>query len=531
MEVVVSLPPNDLFPVLVEETTRIYNLKVLIKAKLPNQLASIDEPSLTVYKGIWRNDEIEPDGEALRSRALLGPIIAQFKTDRPNDEPCFFVTAPSAPTQRNLLRFQRRLFSGPAVTENGVVPGSPVNLLRDSLVERIVGLTKPGHFSLILIKAPPASGKTTLLQFLASHYEKCGVQPIEIRFDPGEDPHEQLPFNALGEVDVPSGSVILADECQYAYSNAKFWLRISKGRSAHFHFIGVATYHFGNMPDSPIIDTLLKFDDIKLSEVEASQYYQNYLQAFDFVNPRFQDLKGLVLSQCNGHPGLIKESLSQLQGIVKANRDVTEADCMKLVLSNDFVTGYRRIWASTLILEPQDRVALSKWLLDRASNLRTDSPEALLHKLTRAFVIIDESDPVFWCPLVERRVLRQIFPSRATEPFEGTILDLVVEVVKTLPSLELQNACGARKFPMEAAFQHLFLVGLASVLPPDQEIVPEKAITNTGLRVDFFINGSKNWALELLVQSDRLGTHADRFVSGPYARVTTKELSFDVCLR
>eukprot|EP00300_Choanocystis_sp_HF-7_P021145 c20741_g2_i1.p1 GENE.c20741_g2_i1~~c20741_g2_i1.p1 ORF type:complete len:578 (+),score=84.66 c20741_g2_i1:34-1734(+) len=505
----------------IEETDLVGTFKKRIKFEV-KALAVFDAFELQVKIGRREGKIIVESGRELDAFETMASALAETS----GEFPCFLVTTPPPAVLRSL--------SGAPIAEDGVVPGSPVILLRDSLVDRILGLTNPNQFSLILIKAPPASGKTTLLQFLSTRFEQSGVQPIVIRFFPNQDPHKQIPVNAKGEIDVPNGSIILADECQYAYSHPEFWPRLSKAASKWFHFIGVATYHFGNLPDSPTVTRVVTFDDIKLNEAEASQLYQNYLQAFNFVNPSFEGLKDLVLRQCNGHPGMIKESLSQLQALLKPNNTLTEADCIKLVLSNDFVTGYRRIWASTLHLQADDRNALSRWLLDRALNLMPALPRDLLYRLARAFVIVDESNPEFWCPLVERRLLRQIFPSRATQRFEGTILELVVEVVQTFPSLELQNACkaGTREFPMEAAFQHLFLVGLASVLPPDQEIVPEKTMTNIGGygRVDFFINGNKNWALELLVQSDRLESHSNRFLTGPYALVTKEYLLVDFCL-
>jgi hypothetical protein len=90
----------------------------------------------------------------------------------------------------------------------------------------------------------------------------------------------------------------------------------------------------------------------------------------------------------------------------------------------------------------------------------------------------------------------------------------------------LKNSTRSNDFPKEAVFQHLFMEGLASFTHPNCSICPElskifPAITNPNTQqtipgeIDFYLNSSLRWGIELLVNGGGIGEHLSRFTPGP----------------
>lgn len=91
-----------------------------------------------------------------------------------------------------------------------------------------------------------------------------------------------------------------------------------------------------------------------------------------------------------------------------------------------------------------------------------------------------------------------------------------------MSSTVLKSSTVPGDFPKEAVFQHLFMEGLALHTPPDCSICPElskifpsDSNRNSGQaiagEIDFYLNGSLRWGIELLVNGDRIGEHHSRF--------------------
>ena len=80
-----------------------------------------------------------------------------------------------------------------------------------------------------------------------------------------------------------------------------------------------------------------------------------------------------------------------------------------------------------------------------------------------------------------------------------------------------QSVVDEQDFPKEATFQHLIFSGLLKFTPRETSILPELsksfASPNDSIpgALDFYIDGSLVWGLELLVNGDRIGEHIDRF--------------------
>jgi hypothetical protein len=100
----------------------------------------------------------------------------------------------------------------------------------------------------------------------------------------------------------------------------------------------------------------------------------------------------------------------------------------------------------------------------------------------------------------------------------------------------LKNSSVAGDFPKEAVFQHLFMEGLAAFTPPSCCICQElskifPATTNPNTQqtipgeIDFYLNSSLRWGIELLVNGDGIGEHISRFTppNGKYVALAVSD--------
>jgi len=100
----------------------------------------------------------------------------------------------------------------------------------------------------------------------------------------------------------------------------------------------------------------------------------------------------------------------------------------------------------------------------------------------------------------------------------------------------LKNSTLPGDFPKETVFQLLFMEVLAlntppecsicpklsKIFPPDNNLNSRQAIAG---EIDFFLNGSLRWGIELLVNGDRIGEHLGRFSppNGKYASLAVND--------
>jgi len=109
-------------------------------------------------------------------------------------------------------------------------------------------------------------------------------------------------------------------------------------------------------------------------------------------------------------------------------------------------------------------------------------------------------------------------------------------VLKSISAKTLKNSTIQGDFPKEAVFQHLFMDGLTSNTPISCDICPELSkifpqstdespTERIPGEIDFFLNGSLRWGIELLVNGSGISEHIDRFneTFGKYAQLKVSD--------
>lgn len=98
----------------------------------------------------------------------------------------------------------------------------------------------------------------------------------------------------------------------------------------------------------------------------------------------------------------------------------------------------------------------------------------------------------------------------------------------------LSQSTVSNGFPKEATFQHLLMTSIAASTPATCSICPELSnvfptscnLLNGRIQgeVDFYLNGSLRWGIELLVQGQGIGEHIAQFDSkGKYHALDVRD--------
>lgn len=175
--------------------------------------------------------------------------------------------------------------------------------------------------------------------------------------------------------------------------------------------------------------------------------------------------------------------------------------------------------------------------LTQLNGLMNEKDNDSYSSLKKAGILVEYPDTTFGfsSPLAKRYYFKWIFPNRSlTAP--STLVELIGNVVASMSATILANSTRPGDFPKEAAFQHLFMEGLASFTRPDCSICPElskifPATTNSNTQqnipgeIDFYLNSSLRWGIELLVNGDGIGEHISRFTppNGKYVALAVND--------
>ena len=114
-------------------------------------------------------------------------------------------------------------------------------------------------------------------------------------------------------------------------------------------------------------------------------------------------------------------------------------------------------------------------------------------------------------------------------------------MMRSMSALRLLQSSLGREFPKEAAFQQLFNEAMTMQLPPHVAVCPELntfATSSSGEvetgELDFLIDGGEfKWAVELLVNGDKINEHVAHFDpdNGKYRKVGCSDYIVIDCRR
>ena len=421
------------------------------------------------------------------------------------------------------------------------------NLERRELVGEIWrALLQSRH---VLLSAPPAYGKTSLIQLIKQQCCQPGISIERVSLlDPSRTARE-IVLDATG-IDIMQGLlpvsgekyvIIALDEAQQKYDDLDFWHALIKNlpqaniTGTQFRFLISATDYIrgtfaGSSPAS--FGPIPRFDRerLRLTDIEAAEVYDMHIRPHLCM----PSVRSIILNSAGGHIGVIRLSTMSLNWQFKIKApSVTEV--MQDVFSKRFLPTLDRCFGSitSLPVEVADKLR-QQLLMPAMQSLDVDSKP--IKALMRCGYLTNGDDGLAFASLIAKRfACALLFPGRASlDAAPETLSDLICAVMTGMSANLIDTISSPDgRFPVETAWQHLFMARLAEKLPPSVTFVPELARyfphTDEEARkipgsVDLYVNGSLRWGIELVINGDRLGEHLELFEpSGKYAPLDLRD--------
>ncbi|KAG7377058.1 hypothetical protein PHYPSEUDO_012238 [Phytophthora pseudosyringae] len=421
------------------------------------------------------------------------------------------------------------------------------HLPRDALVEKLHDAVLATNF--VLLSSPAGSGKTSLLTLFRDRYPAIQCVAISLNHS---GPASQIlsPFG----IDVSKQTcllpddgamiVVMLDDSQRQYHDVSFWSLLVKGALSwippNVRFVISATHSLeSEWPDSPVdfrsFRQRIMRGDLLLGDEEV-------IQLFDLGNGlpsklRSPAVEEVIIRECAGHIGALRifiDNVVEFFEKTSPHQQEVLAFCFSetVVQAMGRLYGRRHVIPSSIELQ----TFLIKCLLDDTM-LPPMNPDEIscFTRLMKAGIITQDATSFvkFTSPLATRYYSKYLFPKRGHHN-PSSLNELIRKVIGNMSARVLrQSTVDKNDFPKEATFQHQFMEGLALWTEPACSICPELSKVFPALphqrsqrirgEIDFYLDGSLRWGIELLVNGDNIGEHMSRFApKGKYAALAAK---------
>ena len=220
-----------------------------------------------------------------------------------------------------------------------------------------------------------------------------------------------------------------------------------------------------------------------------------------------------------------------------SNRNgLSESEALQALRDDNFGVNLARCFPCENMMDDAQRNFIGERIVkisSSGSNIDTadDSTEPpALVDLVRCGVL--SSNGNFTCLAAQWRYFNSFYhrPPNINEP--DSIEDLIEKTVESLFALRLRQSCDIDDdFPNEVVLQQLFNEALTMQLPSHVTVLPELntfAKDSAGKIVsgelDFYITSGLDWAIELLIEGDKINGHVEHFdpENGKYRSVRHK---------
>jgi len=443
----------------------------------------------------------------------------------------------------------------PISTEfNGINIKSTDILGRHDLIKRLADLLRTNK--MVYLGSSAASGKTSLMALFAKAYPsvKCiHLQMSFPRFDGSPVPSAstmllkktgiELGANVIHRTEIFDLNnplqefVIMLDDAHGQFHDNTFWEALIKDFLANYlppnvRFLVSATYGLGTQWSPASFNSVvgLRREDLMISRAEAFEL----LSSVNYLNWQDPLVKEVIINQCQGLIGGIAVSACLVNAHFK-NQIPTLSSVLDYCLSLG-VNGhdlYRRCFSNRLSTLPIELRSVLVLCLTEGSHAAPTNPDESYLTLIKAGILTQSDSGLtveFSSPLAMKYVSNLLFPNRLAGrlPSDITVFRLVEDAIKFMSASALLNSkVSSTDFPHEATFQHLFMNGIMRVTPNNCFVCPElskhfpsQTVPSTAQvdgRIDFYINSSLRYGIELLVQGNGIGEHLALFeTNGKY---------------
>jgi hypothetical protein len=383
----------------------------------------------------------------------------------------------------------------------------------------------------IMVKAPPASGKTALLQAVVRSLLKEGkpviiargtahMDTVDVRTTSGN----KVVFLKDVIEQAPDGAVLIIDDAQLLYNNQSLWDDVSKG-ARNLHVLAAASYSAATtFPDTPDVFSKhqergfwdCSFDTSEMNELATAIFKESHVpekqrpHAIDLFaqqcrvltvpsGPQPMDMSGEEEKKESSvprvHVGLFRRLLETFRDRFRPGQ--TGPSAWELISSPGLLQQdqiKRCFGAFDMKLEDKPMAFLRQLFvlnLPVAVNELTAHVEEIQH-LVRSCVVTEVDSAIdFSTPVARRVFFRKAFPSRGFQFLRHTTIDgLILDAIRMFdPKMLVDGKKSSKRgtFPSEAVLQQEFCRAVSLLIPPSILFCPEMSEYVKSGRVDFFI--------------------------------------------
>jgi hypothetical protein len=343
--------------------------------------------------------------------------------------------------------------------------------------------------------------------------------------------------------------VVFLDNAQAKYDQGPFWEELIKSTSLwmpeNIRFVISAT-HFPSQGSLGLVDFVylpkIERDSFRLTEYESNEFLE--LPVIGLPQKlKSETLKRVLIRECGGLIGALRLSIDSLEERFAKDIQPLETDVLQYFLSDKVLQSMTPCFGSAhaLPIGPDFKTFMKKVFVDKRlcpSGFTNPQDGESYSSLENAGILElpDSKSFGFSSPLAKRYYFKWLFPSRS-ETSPSSLQELIRKVVSNMSCTALTNSSLPGDFPNKAVFQLQFVEGLALHTPPCYSICPDllKVFSsdinpNTqqaiAREVDFYLNGSERWGIELLVNGDGIiGESVSRFspLNGKYVSLAVHD--------
>jgi hypothetical protein len=425
------------------------------------------------------------------------------------------------------------------------------HLKRPELLAKLTELVAQYRF--VRLTSPAASGKSSLLKLYQHHLKKTKVVWIscldlkgctQLLLEAGIDFFNKTISEKLRR----KNTIVFLDDAQAKYDDVEFWgllIKLSPNWvPSNIRFVISSTHLVSIGTSSPVVlKALPKLErsDFLLTPNESNEFLELSVIGLP-QKMKSETLKQVIIRECGGLIGALRQSVDSLKERFAKDIQPSETALLQHFLSNDLLSNMGRCFGDnhSAPIGNDFKMFLKKTLLDEKqtlNNLANQQDDHSYSSLKKAGILVEFPDTTygFSSPLAKRYYFKWIFPNRSlTTP--SILPELIGNVISRMSATILKNSTRPGDFPKEAVFQHLFMEGLANLTPPTCSICPElskifPATSNPSTQqsipgeIDFYLNSSLRWGIELLVNGDGIGEHISRFTppNGKYVALAVND--------
>lgn len=446
---------------------------------------------------------------------------------------------------------KRPRFTTDQYTGEGLRLNDPVISFREPTCRQLVEASRG---RIVLVKAPPYTGKTSLATLVDHHLRsKTEDHVLFLSFlsyregDLGEIWTRKTgkPWNEW--LDPSKPTTLILDEVQILYrlgAEHPFWRRmkelLQQQHLTHLSIILFAAY--GERPVSSDADhssaaTPIAFDkalDLSLLRLRGEEFQElitNYNRTeTGLCVPISQVISTTIYCATKGHAGLVRRSMlaisEQFIESSKMGESVDDADVMAFLLSSTFasiIQSTRAVPYTAQRLSDMERRILDGVLFSSEDSLSwplgdPDEEAAAKCLIMAGILTIDARRLTFAAPLIRSVFLQRLHTmplqrDSIAGDFDNFIQECIVRMNPTTLRDSLSKGVDERL--LERQWQMEFYRAATSILPRTTIISPDvgHVFASDGY-IDFYVDGDLQWAIELLREGKDMRDHEKRFEPG-----------------